>query len=296
MDEQVCTLDIDELSTLDTSQQQLALAAIESGKVVYLPSYYYHLSTLAEENILSETILDGKHKNISYDIRSQHLGGFNKKHSNPSLSQSLKTFMHDYASFSKNLVDTLLPQYSKNLQWGRTSYRPAEIKGRASSKRKDDTRVHVDSFVATPVNGLRILRVFCNINPYGEPRVWHLGEPFAKVMQRFADSLPDYNSNIAKFLKLVKVTKTLRSSYDHYQLHLHDTMKLDDDYQNTVKKNRMDFPALSTWLVFTDHVSHAALSGQFLLEQTFYLPVTAMATPELSPLKYWEREKINAQA
>ena len=68
-------------------------------------------------------------------------------------------------------------------------------------------------------------------------------------------------------------------------------MKLDENYQQTVTKQRVDFPADSTWLVFTDHVSHAALGGQFLLEQTFYLPVDAMANPELSPLKLWEKEK-----
>lgn len=55
-----------------------------------------------------------------------------------------------------------------------------------------------------------------------------------------------------------------------------------------ITKQRIDFPAHSTWLVFTDHVSHAALSGQFLLEQTFYLPVDAMVAPEKSPLKQWE--------
>ena len=40
----------------------------------------------------------------------------------------------------------------------------------------------------------------------------------------------------------------------------------------------------------TDKVSHAALSGQFLLEQTFYLPVQAMKDPNLSPLHMLERK------
>ncbi len=186
------------------------------------------------------------------------------------------------------MVDSLFPTYTPHLLWGRTSYRPAEIKGRKTSKRKDDTRVHVDSFAATPVNGLRILRVFCNINPNEEPRIWHLGEPFSKVLTTFSSRIPPYNLTRAKLLKLVKATKTLRSPYDHYMLKLHDTMKLDDDYQQTLNKYRFDFPSQSTWLVFTDQVSHAALSGQFLLEQTFYLPVEAMQKPELSPLKQWE--------
>ena len=290
MDEKLYTLDVGDLASLNATQKHFALTALESGKVVYFPSYFFSDTTLVE-SFLSPDILDGKHKNISFDYQTGRLGGFQKQHANASLPADLKSFMHNYASFARQIVDSVFPQYTKSLLWGRTSYRPAEIKGRASSKRKDDTRLHVDSFSATPVNGLRILRVFCNINPFGVPRVWDLGESFSKVMHRFAGQLPDYSARKAKLLQLIKVTKTLRSAYDHYQLHLHDSMKLNDDYQKTVKKDRMDFPAQSTWLVFTDHVSHAAHSGQFLLEQTFYLPVSAMATPELSPLKYWEREK-----
>lgn len=294
MDELLYTLDVNDLSTLGSQEKQSSLHSLESGKVVYFPSYFYQSPALNEKDLLSDTILDGKHKNISFDYTKAQIGGFNKKHPNNALPANLTLFMQGYAHFSKHLVDSLLPHYSNDLQWGRTSYRPAEIKGRASSKRKDDTRIHVDSFSATPVNGLRILRIFCNINPYGQPRVWHLGEPFSQVLQRFSPNIPAYSSKKAKFLQLIKATKSLRSAYDHYQLHLHDSMKLNDEYQKSVLKNRMEFPALSTWLVFTDHVSHAALSGQFLLEQTFYLPVSAMSSPELSPLKCWEREKIFA--
>ncbi|AHE66593.1 hypothetical protein Loa_01037 [Legionella oakridgensis ATCC 33761 = DSM 21215] len=234
-------------------------------------------------------MLDHKHKNISYDYMQQRLGGLAS--TNPSSALLMQQFMHRFADYARQLVDELLPQYHKDLRWGRTSYRPAEINGRHSSKRKDDTRLHVDSFPSTPVNGLRILRVFCNINPYGEPRVWHLGEAFSQVLARFSPKIPAFNTARAKLLKLIKATKTLRSPYDHYMLHLHDRMKLDDAYQQTVHKHRVDFPPYSTWLVFTDQVSHAALSGQYLLEQTFYLPVQAMANPALSPLQQWEREK-----
>jgi len=291
MDELLFTLDTDNLQQVDLLQKTSALSAMESGKVVYFPTLAFNSEPIQIEKLLSESILDGKHKNISYDYLTQKMGGYDKKHIEHNLPQTLQTFMHGYAEFAKQTVDTLFPQYSESMKWGRTSYRPAEIKGRSSSKRKDDTRVHVDSFPATPVNGLRILRVFCNINPYGDPRVWELGEPFNKVAQRFAAQIPSYNVRFAKFLKFIKATKSLRSAYDHYQLHLHDTMKLDDDYQQTVKKHRIGFPAQSTWLVFTDHVSHAALSGQYLLEQTFYLPVKAMADASLSPLHYWQKEK-----
>lgn len=292
MDDYLYTVNAQELDSLQKENKQQALAALESGKVVYLPAYTFKPSG-DEQMILSESVLDKKHKNISYNYQTQRLAGVGAD-TPPGLPVMMQQFMHQFAEHAKQLIDTLLPQYSEAMQWGRTSYRPAEIKGRKSSKRKDDTRLHVDSFPASPVNGLRILRVFFNINPYGEPRVWHIGEPFTQVLARFSSRIPAFNPRRAKLLKLIKATKSLRSPYDHYMLNLHDQMKLDDAYQATLLKHRVDFPSESTWIVFTDQVSHAALSGQFLLEQTFYLPVEAMKNPEFSPLKQWEKEKSRA--
>ena len=74
-------------------------------------------------------------------------------------------------------------------------------------------------------------------------------------------------------------------------LQLHDGMKADDTFQQESPQSRVDLPAGSTWLAFTDQVSHAATAGQYQLEQTFLLPVDAMAEPERSPLRVLERLK-----
>lgn len=291
MVKQLFTVDTANINHLDAPTRQATLSALESGQVVFLPGYFYSSKEGLEQELLSDAILDSKHKNVSFNFKTQTLGVYNQQGFNPDLSDRLTAFMRGYALYAKDLIDTLFPSYQSHLLWGRTSYRPAEIEGRVYSKRKDDTRLHVDSFSASPVYGQRILRIFCNINPSGLPRVWHLGEPFPEVMAHFSKRIPNYSYLKALILKWVKTTKTLRSAYDHYQLQLHDRMKRDDQYQDRVEKIRFDFPALSTWVVFTDQVSHAALSGQYLLEQTFYLPVSAMSKPELSPLKQWEAEK-----
>jgi hypothetical protein len=264
--------------------QHESLNVLEAGTVLFFPEHYF---PTVDQSLTSESIVHGTHKNVSYDYKRNKLGAFQKDISG--LDKKLEYLMRGYAEFAQQLIQKVLPSYIPHLQWGRTSYRPAQIKGRITSKRKDDTRLHVDSFSATPVNGLRILRVFCNINPQQEPRVWNLGEPFSQVLYRFAPQIPSYNKLIARILKLVKTTKTLRSPYDHYMLHLHDAMKLDDQYQAQVEKNQINFPSQSSWIVFTDHVSHAALSGQYLLEQTFYLPVDKMGNPELSPFYEWTK-------
>ena len=273
---------------IEQINQHESINQLEEGKVLFFPEYFF---SPIDSVLLSENVLDGSRKNVSYDIRNKKLSAYKKEISG--LDTQLKQMMHGYAEFAHQLIQTVLPSYIPHLQWGRTSFRPAQINGRVSSKRKDDTRLHVDSFSASPVHGLRILRVFCNINPHNEPRVWNLGEPFTDVLHRFAPKIAPYSKMKAKILKLVRTTKTLRSPYDHYMLHLHDTMKLDDAYQTKVEKVKIDFPAQSTWIVFTDHVSHAALSGQYLFEQTFYLPVDKMTNPDYSPLNQWK--KIRAE-
>ena len=72
-------------------------------------------------------------------------------------------------------------------------------------------------------------------------------------------------------------------------LQLHDLMKGDAEYQAEAPQSRFDFPPGSTWMAFTDQVSHAAMAGQFQLEQTFLLPIDAMLEPQRSPLRILER-------
>jgi len=99
-------------------------------------------------------------------------------------------------------------------------------------------------------------------------------------------------------LKLFGLTKKKRTLYDHYMLSIHNSMKRDETYQKSAIQEKMEFPSNSSWIVFTDLVSHAALSGQHLLEQTFYLPAEKQLKPDLAPLKklenYLQRSLLTA--
>jgi hypothetical protein len=66
-------------------------------------------------------------------------------------------------------------------------------------------------------------------------------------------------------------------------------MKADTYYQTRSPQTELALPPGSTWACFTDLVPHAAMSGQFAFEQTFYLPVQAMRDPDRSPLRILER-------
>ena len=183
------------------------------------------------------------------------------------------------------------PEYAGDVSRGRTSFRPVEIAGRPSSWRKDDTRLHIDAFPATPSQGRRILRVFANVNPYERPRSWRIGDSFADVARRFAPALRMPFPGTGTMLSVLRITKTPRSPYDAMMLQLHDRMKADEQFQRACAQRSVDFPAGSTWMAFTDQVSHAAMAGQYQLEQTFLLPVAAMLEPDISPLRILERLK-----
>jgi hypothetical protein len=70
---------------------------------------------------------------------------------------------------------------------------------------------------------------------------------------------------------------------------IHDAMKSNTDYQASVGQAPIEIKPGTTWITFTDSVSHAALSGQHQFEQTFALPVSGMHDQGKSPLRILER-------
>jgi hypothetical protein len=79
-----------------------------------------------------------------------------------------------------------------------------------------------------------------------------------------------------------------RSAYDEFMLRFHDYLKERTDFQRDSSRIQADFPPLSSWIVFTDAVPHAVVSGRFALEQTFIVPLVALIRPENSPLRTLE--------
>lgn len=263
--------------------QMEAMRALESGNVLFFPHLRFLIQS-GEERILSPVTAMNE-KNISLDPASGVLRGSKAGAADAEL---LRTVMTRFGQITDALVRKLLPRYEPELQQGRTSFRPAEIAGRPASWRTDDTRLHVDSFPASPLQGRRILRVFANVNPEGRPRTWRLGEGFEDVARRYIRTLPKPIPGLSRCLEWLRVTNSRRSAYDHYMLQLHDRMKADSSYQSAATQRLWEFPAGSTWIAFTDQVSHGAVSGQYALEQTFHLPVHSMLDPSRSPLRILE--------
>lgn len=197
--------------------------------------------------------------------------------------------MQRFADDAARLLEDLLPGYAPAMERARTSVRPNEIVGRSCSPRHDDRRLHVDAFPSRPLGGRRILRLFSNIAPDGAVRVWHVGECFESFAQRFLPGVGRPLPASAWLLERLGITKGRRSHYDHIMLSLHDKGKLDVPYQASAAHAEINFSSGSTWLCFTDQVLHAALAGHCALEQTFHVPISAMAEPAFAPFSVLER-------
>ena len=259
-------------------------AALESGDLLFFPSLAF--AVRASERPLFSPAMVTTAKNISFDPRSGRVGGIARDGSD---AAAVRELVSRFSRVAAAFVGEALPDYHDRIQTGRTSFRPIEIAGRSSSWRKDDTRLHIDSFPATPVHGRRILRLFSNVNPIGKARIWRIGDHFESVALRFAGRLRMPWAGSGKLRHLLRLTKAPRSAYDALMLQLHDEMKADTGYQADAPQTRFEFPPGSTWMAFTDQVSHAAMAGQFQLEQTFLLPIDAMLDPQRSPLRILER-------
>ncbi len=266
--------------------QSQAVDALESGKIILFPHLSFELSP-AETVFLSTEYSLPKFKNISYNINKDIVRGANCK---GHLYETLKGMMTRYAQSAHGMINQLFPSYGSTIEVGRTSFRPIEIMGRVpKSFRKDDTRLHVDAFPMSPTQGKRIFRVFTNINPEGKDRIWRVGDSFHNVATHFLPKVHKPWFGRSFILNTLGLTKCYCTEYDYIMLQFHDQMKADLGYQNEVLQHEIRFKPHSTWIVQTDSVSHAAMSGQFVLEQTFYLPVNGMVHPELSPLHTLEK-------
>jgi hypothetical protein len=266
----------------DAALKTRAVTALEAGAVLYFPHLPFVLKD-DEKEFLNASVADGKAKNISLDHTS---GKMQASSLTGDKAARLAAMIERFGSGAAQLVHELLPY--RTVERARTSYRPVQVKGRSYSKISDDRLLHVDAFPSRPMQGRRILRFFANVAPHS-PRNWHVGAPFEQMARQFLPRLGPHLPGQSWLYDKLGVTRGRRSRYDEMMLSLHDTAKRDDDFQQNSPHQAVAFAPGSCWLVYTDQVLHAALGGEFALEQTFHLDIDQMAHPERAPVKVLER-------
>jgi hypothetical protein len=256
---------------------------LESGSVLYFPNLAFRL-TDAEKPFLDAAVADGKAKNISLDHTSGKMQASSLRGEE---AARLAAMIERFGSQTAGLIHDLLPY--RQVERARTSYRPVQVKGRSYSKISDDRLLHIDAFPSRPMQeGRRILRFFANVAP-ASPRNWHVGQPFEDFARRFLPRIGTHLPGKSWLYDRLGVTRGKRSLYDELMLSLHDAGKLDSDFQKNSPHQAVSFPPGTCWLVYTDQVLHAALGGEFALEQTFHLDVDQMNDQTRAPIRVLER-------
>ncbi|HEY0427253.1 MAG TPA: Kdo hydroxylase family protein [Pyrinomonadaceae bacterium] len=263
---------------------------LESGRVLFFDNIPFDLPAAHQDFLLSQKQTGSAfHKNISYRPKQKAIRGL----SSGSDAARLREIMENYSRETTRFVSDFLAPYAGKLELDFASFRPLEEKGRNLPFKKRNDLLHVDSFPTRPTKGARILRVFTNINP-SESRIWNIAEPFDLLAERYAGQADLQKfalkkaSGLARVLNRVGLPVGEHSAYDKFMLHFHDWLKANENFQANCDKVRLEFPPRSTWLVYTDGVPHAALSGQFALEHTYIVPVGALVAAAKAPISVLE--------
>jgi hypothetical protein len=281
------------------ARARAACERLEAGDILFFPSLPYQMSDEDRQFLLSQKQSDFKvHKNISYRPAQDLLrGGAGSAEDQQRLGQ----IMRGYSRAVTDFLSKVLAPYAGKWTLDFASFRPVQEQHRDLSIRKRNDRMHVDAFPTRPTHGARILRCFTNINPQ-EPRVWETtADGFESLAKHFADRAglkqiasaaqrptASVQRALAPLLKAVGIKGADRSAYDRFMLGFHDYLKENEDFQQSWPRTQLIFPPGSTWIVYTDSVPHAALKGQFAMEQTYMIPISAMVTPERAPLRVLE--------
>jgi len=283
-----------ELVTINELQpREEQYVQLERGNILFFPRTPFVLSE-DEREVLRRTSLTGGglHKNIAYRPAADKVTGFDKSMARD--SEKLREVLRAYSQRALGLLRSLLPHYMQDARVDFASFRPQEEEGRDLPTKKRNDLLHVDAFPTRPTKGDLILRVFTNINKT-KPRVWLTSDPFEPLARRYAmdAGLPAIaeqpaGSRLKNMLRAAGLPITDRSSYDRFMLGFHDYLKFNQDYQRDCTKYRFEFPPDSTWMVFTDIVPHAVLSGQHALEQTVIVRRRSLACRQNAPIEILE--------
>jgi hypothetical protein len=266
---------------------------LEAGNIVYLPSSPIEIPTEDRELLLGrKQSSSAYHKNIAYRPLEDRVTGLDSSEAQE--AEQLRRIMHGYSQRAVEFLRTFLAPYAEKWKLEFASFRPIEEKGRPARLHARNDLLHFDSFPTRPTNGARILRFFTNINP-AQNRVWLTSQTFEAFGPRMvkAGGLTASLDNpllrgVNSLARALHLRKTNSSPYDDLMHRCHNTMKEDANFQETTPKHRWEFPPNSSWMVFTDCVSHAVLSGQYALEQTLLIPQAALVEPQRSPLAVLE--------
>ena len=268
---------------------------LERGQFLLFREFPFSFPAEDREFLLAQEWAELRmHKNVSYRPAEDALRGVSGDAATIARIQSI---LRNYSAQVIGFLEKFLSPYAGKWIVDFASFRPIEEERRSLPLHKRNDLLHVDAFPSRPTRGGRILRVFSNLN-LTKPRVWNTTESFESLAKQYAEGaglrqIAEDNSYVSRavhnWAEKLGFSQSGRTAYDVFMLRFHDYLKENRAFQQNCPKIRLEFPPLATWVIFTDGVAHAAMSGQYAIEQTLLIPPSALVTPEEAPYRILEK-------
>jgi hypothetical protein len=272
---------------------------LEKGRIVCFPECPIALPSEPDLVFLREEMPRSlKLKNISYHPEADRIYGI-KGHAE--IVQRAHGILKVHSGRVQEFLKKVTPNLAREWMVGTSSFRPLQERGRNLAAHASNELVHVDAGAYGATHGDRIIRFFVNVNPV-EDRVWVSKGAFPDLYARYARearvSREDVGSleegpidrfrtaSLQALAAVAPVVKLLDSSpYDRAMRRFHNFMKDTPAFQESREMHHeFAFKSFTAWMVFTDMVSHACISGQHAFVDTFVVPLRNLRMPHLAPI------------
>jgi hypothetical protein len=300
--DKIMILDTFDSGRLQKLQPDELSESLERGSVVFFPQSPVALPAAEDLDFFRQELPQRlKLKNISYHPEDGRTRGLDSDDAEmvERVNRVLRTVSADIAAF----LGKTAPRLTDNWTVGTCSFRPLQEQGRDLSAHASNELIHIDAGAYGATHGDRILRFFINVNPV-EDRVWatkgSFPELFAEHGERarlgYRHAGQDYLSKgpldhlrsglIGLAAHGIPVLRVLDSSpYDRAMRKFHNYMKDTPSFQRQRHGHQeFRFPPFSAWMVYTDMVSHACLSGQHAFVHTSLVRLENCHLPEMAPI------------
>jgi len=263
--------------------------ALERGRIVHFARCPLPLPPAEDQDFLRQGLAPFlKRKNVSYYPGADELAGLQAP---AAVAERARLVLRDHSARVRRFLEAAMPDFTRGWAPGTCSFRPLEEQGRGLSPHASNELVHVDAGAYGATHGDRILRFFVNLNGARE-RVWISKGPFDELLRahggqagiRIGELTPRaperaYSALLRIARRAFPMARVIDTSpYDRRMRRFHNWMKDTPSFQQPPHQ-RFSFAPLSAWMVLTDGVSHACVSGQHALVDTFLVPLRNCKRP-----------------
>jgi hypothetical protein len=272
---------------------------LERGRIVCFPECPVDLPSPEDLEFLRQEMADHlRSKNISYHPEADVIFGIKGARE---VVERTRRILKEHSARVQAFLRKSIPLLTRDWQVGTSSFRPLQERGRILPAHASNELVHVDAGAYGATHGDGIIRFFVNVNPV-EDRIWITKGAFPELYRRFGHEARVVPSNGADLQEgvwdrlrtaavnllaaVIPSAKLLDSSpYDRMMRRFHNYMKDTPAFQSTPEGHlQFEFKPFWAWMVFTDRVSHASISGRHAFADTFAIKLRSCRIPEMAPI------------